>query len=83
MKRELTVRFTAVLLAVLTVAAILFAWFNLQKEQSLVVPYDGVWWMEREGSLRAERVDPNGPGENAGVKQGDVQIGRASCRERV
>jgi PAS domain S-box-containing protein len=74
MKRELTVRFTAVLLAVLTVAAVFFAWFNLQKEQSLAVPYDGVWWMEREGLLRAERVDPNGPGENAGVKQGDLLL---------
>ena len=74
MKRELTVRFTAVLLAVLTVAAIFFAWFNLQKEQSLAVPYDGVWWMEREGSVRAERVDPNGPGENAGVKEGDLLL---------
>jgi PAS domain S-box-containing protein len=74
MKRELTVRFTAVLLAVLTVAAVFFAWFNLQKERSLAVPYDGVWWMEREGSLRAERVDPNGPGENAGVKEGDLLL---------
>jgi two-component system NtrC family sensor kinase len=74
MKRELTVRFTAVLLAVLTVAAIFFAWFNLQKEQSFAVPSDGVWWMEREGSLRAERVDPNGPGENAGVKEGDLLL---------
>ncbi len=74
MKRELTVRFTAVLLAVLTVAAVFFAWVNLQKEQSFAVPYDGVWWMEREGSLRAERVDPNGPGENAGVKEGDVLL---------
>jgi hypothetical protein len=31
MKRELTVRFTAVLLAVLTAAAVAFAWINLQK----------------------------------------------------
>lgn len=38
------------------------------------MPYDGVWWMEREGSLRAERVDPNGPGENAGVKEGDLLL---------
>jgi PAS domain S-box-containing protein len=30
--------------------------------------------MEREGSLRAERVDPNGPGENAGVKEGDLLL---------
>jgi len=74
MKRELTVRFTAVLLAVLTAAAICFAWFNLQKEQTFAVPSDGVWWMEREGSLRAERVDPSGPGENAGVKQGDLLL---------
>ncbi|HEV2021211.1 MAG TPA: ATP-binding protein [Terriglobales bacterium] len=62
------------LLAVLTVAAIFFAWFNLQKEQTFAVPSDGVWWMEREGSLRAERVDPNGPGENAGVKEGDLLL---------
>src|ERR1700675_933271 len=74
MKRELTVRFTALLLAVLTAAAVAFAWVNLQKEQSFAVPYDGVWWMEREGSLRAERVDPNGPGENAGVKEGDLLL---------
>ncbi|MGH9670910.1 MAG: histidine kinase dimerization/phospho-acceptor domain-containing protein, partial [Terriglobales bacterium] len=74
MKRELTVRFTAVLLAMLTATAVFFAWFNLQKEQSFAVPYDGVWWMEREGSLRAERVDPNGPGENAGVKEGDLLL---------
>ncbi len=38
------------------------------------MPYDGVWWMEREGSMRAERVDPNGPGENAGVKEGDLLL---------
>src|SRR5262249_40092569 len=74
MKRELTVRFTAILLAVLTATAATFAWFNLQKEQSLAVPYDGVWWMEREGSLRAERVDQNGPGANAGVKEGDLLL---------
>jgi len=71
MNREFQSRFSAVLLALLTVAAASLAWINFQKERQFEVPYDGVWWIESGGSLRAQRVDTEGPGERAGIKQGD------------
>ncbi|HYX70112.1 MAG TPA: ATP-binding protein, partial [Terriglobales bacterium] len=36
------------------------------------VPSDGVWWVEREHWLQAERVTPGGPADRAGIKVGDV-----------
>ena len=71
MARDLQTRFFAVFLALLSVAAIVFAWINFQKEREFVAPYDGIWWVEEAGHLRAERVDIDGPGQKAGIKQGD------------
>ncbi|HEV2113115.1 MAG TPA: GAF domain-containing protein, partial [Terriglobales bacterium] len=75
MKREFQFRFSAIVLALLTVAAVVFAFLNVRQEKQLPVPYDGVWWVERYASgtpgLFAQRVDPNGPGERAGIKVGD------------
>src|SRR5579872_6311432 len=71
MKKDFQVRFSAVLLALLTAAAIVFAWINFQKERAFSVPYDGVGWVEQGNKLVADRVDPNGPGAKAGVKVGD------------
>ena len=71
MNREFQSRFSAVFLAPLTVAAASLAWINFQKERQFEVPYDGVWWIESGGSLQAQRVDTEGPGERAGIKQGD------------
>src|SRR5690349_1823347 len=71
MNREFQIRFTAVLLALLTVASISLAWINFQKEQSFQVPNDGVAWNESHGKLIAERVDPDGPGARAGIMKDD------------
>src|SRR5690348_17382809 len=71
MNKELQIRFTAVVLALLTVAAATFAFLNFSKERQLQVPVDGVWWVEQGGHLVAERVDADGPGTRAGIKQGD------------
>ena len=71
MARELQSRFLALLLALLSVAAIVFAAINFQKDREYFTPYDGVWWVEDGEHLRAQRVDVNGPGEKAGIKQGD------------
>ena len=62
MNRESQARFVAVLLFLLTVAAVVFAGFNFQKERESAVPDDDVWWVEHNGQLVADRVDPNGPG---------------------
>ena len=71
MVKDLQARFFAVILALLSVAAMVFAWINFQKEREFSTPYDGVWWMEEGGHLQAQRVDPDGPGEKAGIKRGD------------
>jgi two-component system, NtrC family, sensor kinase len=74
MNRESQVRFVAVVLFVLTVTAVVFAGFNLQKERAYAVPDDGVWWTEQSGHLIADRVDSDGPGAKAGIKPGDQLV---------
>jgi two-component system NtrC family sensor kinase len=74
MNRESQVRFVAVLLFLLTVAAVLFAGFNFDAELKSAVPDDGVWWIEHNGQLTADRVDPNGPGARSGIKPGDQLV---------
>jgi two-component system, NtrC family, sensor kinase len=74
MNRESQSRFVAVLLFLVTVAAVVFASFNFQRERQLAVPDDGVWWVERNGSLVADRIDPAGQGAKAGIKPGDQLI---------
>jgi PAS domain S-box-containing protein len=71
MATDLRSRFFAVFLALLSVAAVVFAWINFQKEREFVAPYDGIWWVEDGDHLRAERVDKDGPGQKAGIKKGD------------
>ncbi len=74
MNRESQARFVAVLLFLLTVAAVIFAGFNLQKERDSADPNDGVWWVEHNGRLVADRVDIDGPGAKAGIKSGDQLV---------
>jgi two-component system NtrC family sensor kinase len=74
MNRDFQIRFTAAFLFLLTAAVIILGWTNFRKESQFVPPYDGVWWLERNGSVVAERVDVNGPGAQAGIKRGDRLI---------
>ncbi len=72
MPRDLQTRFFAVFLALISVAAVVFAWINFQKGSEFSAPTDGVWWAEDGSHLQAQRIDPDGPGEKAGVKRGDL-----------
>jgi two-component system NtrC family sensor kinase len=74
MNRDSQVRFVAVLLFLLTVAAVVFAGFNLNAEWKFLVPDDGVWWVEHGGRLTADRVEKSGPGAKSGIKPGDQLI---------
>jgi two-component system NtrC family sensor kinase len=74
MNRESQARFVAVLLFLLTVAAVVFAGFNLQQERHTAFPTDGVWWVEHDGHLVADRLDPVGPGAKAGIKANDQLV---------
>src|ERR1700732_4587656 len=71
MNRESQLRFVAVLLFLMTVAAVVFAGFNFQKEREFAVPDDGVWWVEHNGHLVADGVELSGPGAKSGIKIGD------------
>jgi len=74
MDKDLKNRFVAILLTLLTVAAVILGWINFRKEREFQVPYDGAWWVERNGGLMAERIDPEGPAARAGVKVGDQLV---------
>jgi two-component system NtrC family sensor kinase len=74
MNRESQSRFVAVVLFLLTVAAVVFAGFNFEKEKQWSEPDDGVWWVERGGHLVADRVEDTGQGAKAGIKPGDQLI---------
>ena len=78
MNRDFQIRFTAVLLTLLTVAAVTLAWINFQKERDFEAPDDGIWWVEHTVSgrtaLMADRVEQASPGDKAGIRPGDIVV---------
>jgi PAS domain S-box-containing protein len=72
MTKDFPVRFLAVVLFLLTAAAVVFGWINFRVEAQFEVPYDGVWWIEEGGQLKAQRVDADGPAARGGIRVGDV-----------
>ena len=75
MNREFQTRFTVILLGLLTVTAAVFAIYNFRLEHSSAIPDDGARWMEKNGMVVADRLDPNGPAALAGVRTGDLVVG--------
>jgi len=83
-------RLGAVLLAVLTLSAIVFAFLNFQQRSRFVLPDDGVTWMDTQQGVVAWHVVPDSSAAKAGIKQGDIvesvrgfQIHRATDVTRV
>ena len=74
MQRSFQTRLVVVLLGLFTVAAIIFAFINLSKENSYEVPTDGVRWAEVSSGLLAKVVPAGSPGEQAGIKAGDLLV---------
>lgn len=71
MRKDSLIRVSAVVLALLTAATIVFAIINFQKENQYLTPDDGAWWLEQNGTLVAQRLAQDGPAEKAGIKPGD------------
>ena len=71
-------RILAVVLAAATLAACVFAGFNVSAENSYKVPTDGIWWVEAPttgpAGLCAQHVPTDSAGEKAGVRQGDILL---------
>jgi PAS domain S-box-containing protein len=74
MQKSFQTRVSVVLLALFTLAAVVFACINFSQEANEQTPYDGVSWFEADGGLRAHRVEAGGPGERAGIKPGDLLV---------
>jgi PAS domain S-box-containing protein len=72
METSLFNRLQATLLALTTVGLVLLAWLNFRQESRFQQPDDGVWWAEANGGLLATKVVPGGPGQLAGIRQGDL-----------
>ncbi|MEO6802815.1 MAG: PAS domain-containing protein, partial [Granulicella sp.] len=72
MKNAFQTRILAVGLALATLAVCVLAAFNLAQENSYNTPTDGIWWVESQGGLRAERVPFDSPGRRAGIRSGDL-----------
>ena len=71
MRKDFQVRFSALIVAFITLAAVIFAAINFWKENQFPAPYDGAWWVESGDGLKAGRLTVGGPAEKAGIKIGD------------
>src|SRR5271168_5098486 len=84
MNEGLRIRLGAVTLALLTLAALVFAVLNFQQRTRFIVPDDGVTWMDTAGGVTAWHVAPGTPGDRAGIRQGDyLQTVRGAAIHRA
>ncbi|HXQ98349.1 MAG TPA: PDZ domain-containing protein, partial [Candidatus Limnocylindrales bacterium] len=70
---SLRVRVGAVTLVLVTLAAIVFSFYNFHQSTVFQSPDDGVTWMDTLSGqgVVATHVAPNSAGERAGIKEGD------------
>ncbi len=72
MTESLPMRLGAVLLAVVTVTAVIFGALNFQQRSQYLSPDDGVSWEDTADGVRAWRVAADSPAATAGIKPGDA-----------
>jgi two-component system, NtrC family, sensor kinase len=65
-------RLGAVLLALLTLSAVVFAVLNFQQRSRFVLPDDGVTWMDTFQGVIAWHVVADSPAARAGIKENDI-----------
>src|SRR5260370_20697933 len=74
MRQNLRVSLGAVVLALATLAAVIFALINFDQRTRFEVVYDGVAWLDTDHGLQASRISPNSPATRAGIHLGDVLL---------
>src|SRR5580704_10200607 len=72
MKQNLRVSLGAVVLALATLAAVIFALLNFDQRNRFDVVYDGVTWLDTDHGIQARQVSPGSPAAQAGIRMGDV-----------
>ena len=65
-------RFTTILFAVLSAALVVMGAINLQQRRLYQLPDDGVSWVDSSRGVVAWLVERNGPGDRAGIREGDL-----------
>jgi two-component system, NtrC family, sensor kinase len=85
MKQNLRVSLGAVVLALATLAAMIFAWLNFVQRQSFDTPDDGVAWLDTDHGVTAWKLAANSPAAAAGIRPGDllVSINGAPVRTQI
>src|SRR5271168_1044638 len=68
MKQNLRVSLGAVVLALATLAAMIFAWLNFVQRSQFEAPEDGVAWLDTTQGIQAWQVAPNSPALRAGLR---------------
>jgi PAS domain S-box-containing protein len=71
MKQSFRVSLGAVVLALVTLAAVIFAVLNFDQRARFESPDDGVAWRDTDHGVEAWRVSAAGPAWRAGIRQGD------------
>src|ERR1700740_3132420 len=74
MRQNLRVRVGAVVLALATLAAIVFAWLNFLQRSRYEQVDDGVAWSDGVAGVEAWKVAPDSPASVAGIHPGDVLL---------
>lgn len=74
MKENLRVRVGAVVLALATLTAIIFAWLNFVQRSHYDLVDDGVAWTDSPSGILAWKVAPESPASVAGVRPGDILL---------
>ncbi len=70
----LALRLRAVILVLLTIAAVVFAALNFEQRLHFNLPDDGVVWWNTAAGVVARQVSPDSPAAKAGIEQGDILI---------
>src|SRR5258708_12264793 len=74
MRQNLRVSLGAVVLALATLAALIFALINFDQRSRFEVVYDGVAWLDTDHGIQASRVSPNSPATRAGIRPDDALL---------
>ncbi len=74
MKQSLRVSLGAVVLALATLAAVIFALLNFDQRTRFEVVYDGATWLDSDHGVQAREVQPNSPAARAGIRPGDILL---------
>src|SRR2546429_333549 len=82
MRQNLRVSLGAVVLALATLAAIIFSLINFDQRSRFEVVYDGVAWLDTDHGIQASRISPNSPATRAGIRAGDVLLTVNSAKVR-